>query len=481
MANLIDMAAKKAQSASRAFVYWALSDEARRIEARANSSNLRRAVYNNDLRTIFPSWDKGSDEKLLSPDCTAKQIIDKVATNIFPNKTSFSLKDEKANALLQDIIFKTRFDKKAGKMVREAAMQGYCALRSVWLDSISEWLIEVKPFEHLEIVQNTQTPEIIEAIYVCYPFTANGLRYWYREKWTAEEYWVWMPVVETTPNKRPVFLDTDRDIKKEANTFGEIPITLVAHEYDEEKIGLPIIKDDDIELVRCLIRIRNKRHYAHLEHMDPTLVTINNENDVPIRRGVGAVIALKGDETNTPSAELLAMNGLPESVKDELVDNVTILYKNAGLTPPSLEDVVKTGADTSGIALRIRDKDELAIETLRDRAYGPAVIQHLGMLLRLGKKTSKLPAYSAISFENAETTDIQIVYPDPFPLTPDEILSHLDVLERSHLSPKQKAEQEAQLFKIDDPDEIAEMERRWEEAEANKQPGMLDPVNDGTV
>jgi hypothetical protein len=439
-------------------VSWAFNVQASQITAWhefMDDCNLRRAAFDNNFGVLFKEWNHPK-ERLLIPDMTIKQLVLKLAINMFPSGTNFTTADKASTELLQTIMENTRLHLKLKHVVEEAAINGFCGLRSVWSDELNEWVIEVKPYEHLEVVTDAEFAEIVRAIYVCFPLAPQPgqPRMWFREKWTATEYWRWPLTPEAVPGVRPLFSDEDRGISVETNTFGEIPITLVHHEYDPERIGQPVITEDGIKLARALIRLKNKRHYAHLEHMDPTLVTKNAPAGQEFQRGVGAHINLVAEDDQEVGAELLTFEGLPESVQLELDDHIETLFRNAGLTGPKLEEVMKSGTEVSGVALRIRDKgEEDTINTLRLQSYSK-VLNHLEMLLRLGAKTRKKPEYRAINPDKQETWQIEADYPEFFPLTPQEILDEMAILEQSHLSAQERGRREAQLLEVDHPDEI---------------------------
>ena len=417
----------------------------------------RRAAYNNDLNVLFPDWNlQNTKERLLMPDMTIRNLVKKFAVNIFPNGTTFNANDETANKILQGIILETKLKAKLPIIVTEAGLNGYCVLRSVWDEVDSQWVIEVKPAEYSEVHFDENSTEKVAGISFCFPVMRGGKKFWYKEKWTKEKYQIWPEKPEVIEGQRPKFNDDDRGIVVEVNTYGDIPCTVVWHQLSTETYYAPLIRDDDIWLAKSLIRLRNKRHYAHLEHGDPTLVIKNNEGSEPIQRGVGATIKISSADQHDAEASLLEMSGLPDSYRQELIEGVKDLYDSAGLTPPSDEETFKAGVQASAVALRIRDKGEVdTIEGLRETAYSQVLV-HLKKLLLMGKATKKTNLYKEL-IDNESPYEVTAKYPDFFPKSDDEILVGLSVLESSHLSAKERGEREAQLLGVTDQTEIKEI------------------------
>lgn len=415
---------------------------------------LRRAIYNGELSRVFPDWPRQlPDEPLLMPDKAVEWVVDKFATNMFPAGTVYSVADERVNDLLQHIIEVTRLEMKTKEICKEAALMGYCGLRSVWSEKLNDWITEVKPREHLRIETDPFCREIIVANGVCYPIEKGGKIYWYKERWTKEEYWLWPLKEGGLGGQEPEFKPEDAIVTPHA--FGDIPITLVFHEFSSSCIAESAVSSKDILESKALIRLRNKRHFAHLEHLDPTLVITNDESGKPIRRGVGAIIRLSsGDKESPASAELLESSGIPESVKEEITDLISNIFRSAGLTPPNEDEIMKAGTDMPGVALRIRDKGEATtIDGLRLKGYSQ-VLRHLDKMLKMGARTRKTPEYFAVVESNKETWSVEAKYPPFFPPTDQDILLKQQILKASHLSAKEKAEREAQFMGVDSPEEI---------------------------
>lgn len=437
---------------------------------------LRRAAYTNNLDDLFEGkWPKGPDvrEKLLMPDMTIRQMVDKFATNIFIKGTAFSGADETKTVLIQDIIKATTLNQKLTDITTEAALMGYVGLRSVWHTELNNWVIEIKPKEE---IRTERDGERITAIIIQYQFwDTDKVLKWYREKWTDAEYTLWEPIKVTGMNRNQEPDWEKAKFSTEINTFGEIPITLVSHQYSQTDIGIGVVRKDDIDLAKALVRLKNKRHFAHLEHMDPTVAVLNGSDDDDVERGVGAVIRIRANSSELPpNVQLLEMAGVPDSVKDEIMEHVVNFYKNAGLTPPSEDDIFRTGTTSSAVALRVKDTDESkTMETLRDDGYS-AVAQHLEKLLRMGARTRKHPDYAQVGInpDDPESYKVVVKYPPFFPPTPEEQMTTLQTLRQSHLSAAEKAKREAQIFLIEDQAEIDEIQANIEQEQELQQAAL---------
>lgn len=474
-----------ARSAVKGVVEWAFFGQAQMLDEQLKEASLRRAVYENDLPKVFKNWDS-TKEKLLTPDTTIQTIIGKFATNIFQNGTYFYTGNQKTTELLNKIIQETKLDQKLSCIVEEACINPFCGIRSVWDEESNQWIIEIKTYEDLEVVLNERQREKVEEIYVCHPIrkTPEGVVIWFREKWTDKEYWLWPETPEPTPGKRPVFKDSDAGIIKQENTFGKIPITLVRYRYDINHYGKPVIGQTEILIYKNLVRLGNKRVYAHLEHGDPTIYVIDgDENSALIRRGVGGTIVIQSSsEQKAAQVGLLQMEGLPESFNKNLLDLSSDLYQLHGLTPPGLEEMKQQSDTPSGRALKVRDRSEEAtIKELRERSFC-AILYHLEWLLKAGASLRKDPAYKSVNEADETTWKVEAKYPEFFPLTPDEKMAEMQVISESHLSAKAKAEREAQILQVDDDAEVAEIQKNIEAEQdrLNTAFGAIDgqPLND---
>lgn len=444
-----------AKNSIMSVINWANNGQTYIPSATPDEMALRRAAYDCNFKVLFPDWTKLlPHEPLLTPDKTIEWVVDKFATNLYPSDTSYQTADQTTTELLQQIIEQTLFVMKTDTICQEAALMGLVGLRSVWSDLKQQWLLEIKPREQLNIVTDPDSRDIITAIEVSYPLTQNNKYYWYKERWTDTQYFKW-PLKEVAQYQKtpPEFKENEASV--EPNTFGEIPITLVWHTYDPDCLGDAAISCKDILDAKCLIRLRNKRHFSHLEHMDPTVVVVNDDGDSKIRRGVGQLIRVKSPEPRVQAdVKLLESKGVPESVKDEILETTRNIFKSAGLTPPTDDDIISAGTDVAGVALRIRDKGEAeTIKTLREKGYSQ-VLRHLDKLLRMGARTRKLPAYSAVNLADSATWSVEAKFADFFPPTDQDILLKMQILKMSHLSDKEKAEREAQYMGVDAPEEV---------------------------
>jgi hypothetical protein len=433
---------------------------------------LRRAAYYSVFDTLFLQGDKFP---YINPDKTLKKVIGKLSCYMFPKGTTFKIEDDGANDLLQAIIEQTKFQLKTESIVTEAALMGYCGLRTVYDSYLQRWIYEVKPKEYLVIETMPGIPEEIVAIGMEWPIDrqANGKtkRFWKKERWTVDTYQVWREKPETTEGK-PRFKDEDLEFT-EPNNYGEIPYSIVPHFYDADFFGVGVVNDEEILTVKSLIRLRHKRHFGHLKYMDPNPVRKNHANPgEPLDMSIGNVIDLtQGDENMPVDLSLLEFAGMPDSVKDEFYDHVKALYEAAGLKAPPKEDVVKAGTDVAGVALRVLEKDDAeTIATLRDNGYSQ-VLRHFEKILRMGKNLN-LPEYSGINTEDPEALKITAKFPDFFPPTDADISLKLANMEAANLPADVMAPMVASLFGIEDPVVIQKIQQGIEDKRA-----ALEPAN----
>lgn len=480
MPSMLEAAQEAARQKAQEVIEWALNapNLTRAYADKCSPAQLKRAVYDCTFDILFPYWKAQlPNEPLLTPDRSIEVAVKRFAFNMFPAQTVFNVVDEKLNELLQDINKQIKLDSKCEQIVSEASLMGFVALRSVWSDLVNGWLLELKPFEQTTVEYHPTAHDIVLSVTFSYPMYIGLKKYWYKEKWTNDEYWEW-PLVEVgrqvqaepnMPDKRAIIVP---------NTFGEIPVTIVYHRYCAHTPGQSAFNDKDILNAKALVRLRNKKHLTHLEHLDPSLVVVNNSSNEPIKRGAGAIIRLKSDDPNAPaSAELLESAGVPESVDKEINDHVVAIFKGAGLTPPSEEEILKHNkTDVPGVALRIRDKGEATtIETLRIKGYAQ-VMRHLEKLMRMGAFTHKTPEYSTVNLSDPTSYEVSAKFPPFFPPSDQDVLIKMNILKMSHLSAKEKAEREAQYLDVESIEEINEIQSNIEAEKVLMEPTITPPT-----
>ena len=442
---------------------------------------LRRAAFHNVFETLFNQVD---DFPFVNPDKNLKNVIKKLANNIFPRGTTFRLADKEnkpGNDLLLKILKDVKFQLKTETIVNEAALMGYCGIRTVYDEFIDQWIYEVKPKEYLVIETSEGNPEDIIALGLEWPVTRmeNGKqkRYWAKERWTNLIYQTW-PLKPEGVQGKPKF--DPEDAITEDNNYGEIPITLVPHEYDPYCFGKGVVNEEEVMTVKSLIRLHHKRHYGHLKYMDPNPIIKNRSNPgEPVNMAIGVAIDIQAADEKMPvDMTLLEFAGMPDSVKDEFYDHVKDLYGSAGLKAPPKEDLMKTGGvETPGIALRLLGKDDAdTIETLRDNGYSQ-VIRHFEKMLRMGANLG-LTEYSAINPENELTWEITAKFPCFFPPTDDEIAIKLANMKAAQLPPEVVGPMIAALFGIDDEETIRQIINRLDQKEEEERTVMMAGIGD---
>lgn len=415
---------------------------------------LRRAAYHSVFDTLFQSPDPSGYPYVVA-DKTLKDVVDRLNNLIFPTGTVFKPTNDALEELLEGILKQTRFQLKTEKIVEESAVLGYCGLRSVWDADAQAWLYEIKPKEYLIVETPEGKPEQIDAIGLEWPIIrvekGQARRYWKKERWTLETYEVWREKPEKTSGQKPEFKPEDLE-SSEPNTYGELPITLVPHYFDPECQGFGIVGPEEVLSAKALIRLHHKRHFAHLKYMDPNLVRKNHADKTEkVELSIGAVIDIQQVDEKPVDLVLLESSGIPESAGDEFYEHVKSIYKAAGLKPPPQhDDTIKTGTNSSGVALRLLDKDDFeTIKTLRDNGYSQ-VTRHFEKLLRMGARLG-LPDYAGINPEDAESYGITVKYPDFFPPTDDEIALKLANFKAANLPANIMAQMIGALFGIEDP------------------------------
>lgn len=441
------------------------------IFAQVPLDTLRRAAYHSVFSTLFESPDTFP---YVVPDKTLKDVVDKLNNLIFPTDTVFKPNNEALEDLLADLLEQTKFQLKTEEVVEEAAVMGYCGIRSVWDEEQEKWLYEIKEKEYLIIETPEGKPEQIDAIGLEWPIVrkekGKEVRYWRKERWTLETYELWQAKEEKLNGEKPEFKPEDLELTTE-NTYGELPITLIPHYFDSQCHGHGVVGPEEILSAKALIRLRHKRHFAHLKYMDPNVVRKNHAAPgEPIDMGIGTVIDLQQiDEKGPTDLTLLEFAGIPESAKDEFLDHVTALYKAAGLKPPPPEEVFKPGTESSGIAIRLLDKDDAkTVQTLRDNGYSQ-VIRHFEKILRMGANL-RLPDYAGINPEDKDSYGITAKFPDFFPPTEDEKAMMIANFKAAMLPTRIIAQKIAAMYGLEDPEDLKEIERNLEDEKARLEP-----------
>lgn len=484
MSNPLESLENAAKTAVRNTMGWAMGSrrwvdpnqkgKTDTVFAKQPMDVLRRAACNNVFESLFAH--SIDSFPYVVPDKTLKKVIGRMAFSMFPRQTVFLCEDEASNNLLVDFIEKTLFDLKTENIVEEAAMMGFCGLRTVWVDELKKWILEVKPKEYLVIEAYPGVPGEVLAIGLEWPVERkeNGKTrtYWKKERWTNEEYQVWAEKSETLDGQKPTF--KPEEAITEPNNYGEIPYTIVPHIYDAARHGVGIIGEEEILAAKALIRLRHKRHFAHLKYMDPNPVRKNHADPgEPLDLGIGQVIDLQQVDENMPVAlELMEFSGIPESVKDEIYDHTKAIYEAAGFKAPPPEEVFKVGSQSSGVALRIRDKDDAdTIQTLRDGGYSN-VLRHFEKVLRMGARLN-LPEYSVINPEDPKTWTVTAIFPDFFAPTDEEIAVKLANMRTAELPADITGPMVAALFGIEDPEQIEAVTEKRRQHETAFSPGAL--------
>lgn len=477
-----------AKSSIRHTVEWAFGPDTARKRRYAGMSDpvldrvpidtLRRAAFHSVFGTLFDNADRFP---YLVPDKTLKTVIGKLSKNMFPKGTVIKAEADAVEQLLMDIIKHTRLHKKTFKIVQESALMGYSGLRSVYDKELGRWLLEVKPKEYLVVETREGNPEEITAIGMEWPIErptgprGQMQRYWQKERWTLTEYQQW-PEQRETPMGKPDFSKI-APASTEPNTYGELPITLIPHYSGSGVPGEGVVQEEEILTVKALIRLRHKRHFGHLQYMDPNPVAINRANPGdPIDVGIGNVIDIQSvDESAQADFKLLEYAGMPESVKDEFYDHICALYDAAGLKAPCREEVFKPGTDVAGVALRLLDKDDAEeIDGLRENGYS-LVLRHLEKILRMGARLN-LPDYGGINPDDPETWMISAVFPEFFTPTEQDNTARLLNMKQSYLPAKFMARQIAAMWGIEDEAMITEIERLINEERAMMKAEVTNPI-----
>ena len=431
------------------------------VFSKYDMDTLRRCAYRNVFSKLFLTKDQFP---YVTPDTTLKEVINKLKDNVFPTGSRITSEDDTINQLVQKIIAESKFRLKAEEIVEESALMGYCAIRSVFNQSLNRWVLDIKPKEYLVIERVPGTLDEYEAIGMEWPIDRDGKRYWQKERWTKAVYQIWPEILEKVDGKKPVF--DPEDAVTEPNNYGEIPYTLIPHFYDSHEIGRGIVQEEQVLSVKALIRLRHKRHYGHLKYMDPNPV-IKNRRDAgdPIDLSIGKVIDITSQDENMPvDMQLLEFAGMPDSVDGEKLDHVASLYRAAGLKPPPPEDQNPNAAGTStaGVALRLLDKDDAkTIETLRDNGYSN-VIRHFEKLLRMGKNLN-ISEYASINTEDEDSYRLSANYPDFFPPTDQDVAMKLANMNAAALPIDIKTRMIASLFGIEDEKELAMLKQELED------------------
>lgn len=477
MANPLDSLAAAAKQTIQTTVEWGFSDSGRRRASDKTDptfhayplDTLRRAALASDFETLFRNAD---DFPYVTPDKTLKRVIAVLSGNLYPTGSKMTSADDAVNALLQDILRQTRFSLRAENIVNESALMGYCGLRSVWRPDVGRWLLEIKPKEYLVIETETGLPDQVTAIGLEWPTERVDERgrkstWWRKERWTDAVYEVYADKRQTGPDK-PTWKPDDL-LTSEPNTYGEIPITLVPHYFDEYGHGAGIVAEPEILTVKALIRLWHKRHYAHLKYCDPNPVRTNHAKPgEPVDMGIGRVIDVQAAQPDTPADfKLLEFAGTPDSLNDEFYALTKTLYAAAGLKAPPPDETFKAGVETAGVALRLQGKEDAdTIQTLRDNGYS-MVFRHFEKLLRMGARLG-LPEYGVINPEDPETYSITAKYPDFFPPTDADIALKIANMKAAELPPDLMGPMIATLFGIDDQAHIDAITTRLEEKEAQQ-------------
>lgn len=443
-----------------------------------NVDDLRRALYNNAFKILF----KRGSEQILTPDFTTRQMISKLKRNIFPLGTRFDIMgdDDKRSytIALQRLLSSMRWQNKLRQVVKESSLMGYSALRSTYNNQTNKWVTVVKAKEDLILEPDPTDPDRFYAVSIVWHEETKKLGevLWHKERWTDETYERWQPI-KGTDLAIPDFTDKPK-INDEINNYGMIPVTIIPHETVPNLVGMGVIRHDDIQAVKCIIRLLNKRHNAHLRFMGPTLLRINHQDtDEPVNLSPDSVIDLvDGGDNKKVDAKLLESQGVPDSARQEMLDWADALYTNNGLTPPSqTKEFMAGGVVKSGVALKVLNEGEVdTIEDLRKDGYCE-VGRHVEKLLLMSKN---LGGKAWAPFEglnlDGETNDdgmlINIVYPPIFSPSDEERLSRVTLLERSNLPNDEKAKREAEIFGIDDEDIIKEIELRLDEKDKAVEP-----------
>jgi hypothetical protein len=431
---------------------------------------LRRAAYTCDFDVLFNMAD---EFPYVTPDRTCREVIGKLSDNMFPTGTKFQHEDKAVSELLQEIIDRSRIQLKLESVVTESAIMGFCGLRTVWVDELERWIVEVKQKEYLSYETVPGVSDEITAIILEWPtreeVTPTGkIVYWKKERWT-DQVWQQWPEKPEKSGQRPEF--KPEDATTQPNNYGEIPITLVPHYYDSREFGIGVVSVNEILSVKALVRLHHKQHYAHQKYMDPNPIRKNAVSaGEPLDLGIGKVIDVAaGDPALPVDLTLLEFQGIPESVDKEKFEHSARLYRAAGMKPPPPESILeKTGQEKTGIAIRMLDKDDAkCIETLRDNGYSN-VIRHMEKMLRMGKRL-KLKGYESINPDDHKTYQVIASYPDFFPPTDDDVAIKIANMNAAKLPPSVMAPRIAALFGIED-----EAEKQAIEAALQKEQDRLE-------
>lgn len=434
---------------------------------------LMRAAYLNALPTLFGGVkESASGRPISTPDFSVRNVIGKFRKNMFPKDTVWRINDDKDGKqwqAVQAVLDTMRWKQKLNYIVEEAALLGYCGVRTVYDDENKQWHMDIIRKEQLEIQKDPDHRSEILSVAVTWQTTnEKGEVLAHKEQWTKDFCFTWPPIKIGGLLGAPKFQEKDK--QSEPNNYKEIPITIVPHRYDPWAIGRGALRHDDILAVQTLIELRDKRKRAHLQWMKPPLVRKNHDSiGEPVCLDPDTVIDIRtGEGEHEADLFLLESQGVPESAIVEIKEWVDFIYDNAGLTPPSqIENFAAGGVVKSGVALDIlTEEEEETINDLRDDGY-TEVSRHVEKIIRMGLALGGNAATPFMGIKATATPQggfISLVFPSLTTPSDAEISETLQVLSDSHLSTEEKAKREAQIFGITDETEIQEIQANWEES-----------------
>lgn len=149
------------------------------VFSKYDMDTLRRCAYRNVFSKLFLTKDQFP---YVTPDTTLKEVINKLKDNVYPTRSSITSEDDTINQLVQKIIAESKFRLKVEEIVEESALMGYCAIRSVFNQSLNRWVLDIKPKEYPVIERVPGTLDEYEAIGMESPIDRDGKRYWQKER-----------------------------------------------------------------------------------------------------------------------------------------------------------------------------------------------------------------------------------------------------------------------------------------------------------